>query len=222
MTRNRQLKAKLLITATLEVMTGLHIGTSSAYAAIGATDSPVIKDAYSGLPMIPGSSLKGKMRTLLAKFYNEEVANNPNQDHIQIRLLFGDSTDVKNGRLIFRDALLSNAETFADKNIQSLTEVKFENTIDRIKGIANPRQIERVVPGSQFKFEIIYDYDEDATIEDDFKLIYEGFRLLEMDYLGGHGSRGYGRIKLNNIEIIPVFGQIDSTIIDSLNHKLKA
>ena len=61
---------KIQITGTIEIMTGIHIGGSSAFAAIGAVDSPVVKDARTNLPIIPGSSLKGKMRTLLAKQYN--------------------------------------------------------------------------------------------------------------------------------------------------------
>ncbi len=62
---------KIQITGDLEVVTGMHIGGGSAFAAIGAVDSPVVKDIRTNLPMIPGSSLKGKMRTLLAKELNE-------------------------------------------------------------------------------------------------------------------------------------------------------
>ena len=51
--------AKIQITGNLEVKTGMHIGGSSAFAAIGAVDSPVIKDGRTQSPMIPGSSLKG-------------------------------------------------------------------------------------------------------------------------------------------------------------------
>ena len=45
--------AKIQITGKLEVVTGMHIGGSSAFAAIGAVDSPVIKDSRENLPMIP-------------------------------------------------------------------------------------------------------------------------------------------------------------------------
>ena len=61
--------AKIEITGTIEVVSGLHIGTSNAFSAIGAIDSYVIRDVYNNYPMIPGSSLKGKMRSLLAKRY---------------------------------------------------------------------------------------------------------------------------------------------------------
>ena len=53
---------KIQITGEIEVVTGMHIGGSSAFAAIGAVDSPIIRDVTSNLPMIPGSSLKGKIR----------------------------------------------------------------------------------------------------------------------------------------------------------------
>ena len=80
---------KIQIKGKIEVLTGMHIGGSSAFAAIGAVDSPVIKDVLSGCPMIPGSSLKGKMRTLLAKEYNESVADKPDQDCERIKRVFG-------------------------------------------------------------------------------------------------------------------------------------
>ena len=63
--------AKIKIQGTVEVITGMHIGGSSAFSPIGAVDSPVMRDVRSSLPLIPGSSLKGKMRTLLAKTYNK-------------------------------------------------------------------------------------------------------------------------------------------------------
>lgn len=56
---------KLEITGKLEILTGMHIGGSSAFAAIGAVDSPVVRDALTNDPIIPGSSLKGKIQALL-------------------------------------------------------------------------------------------------------------------------------------------------------------
>lgn len=72
--------SKIQIKGVLEVKTGMHIGGSSAFSAIGAVDSPVIKDIRTNNPMIPGSSLKGKMRTLLARKYNDVVQANANKD----------------------------------------------------------------------------------------------------------------------------------------------
>ena len=100
--------AKIKLSGTIRLQSGLHIGGSSAFSAIGAVDSPVIKDPLTNLPMIPGSSLKGKMRSLLASAYNENIAQNPNKDQPRITRLFTHSvclpewakrSSQKNGRI---------------------------------------------------------------------------------------------------------------------------
>lgn len=215
--------AKIKFSAQIRLETGLHIGGSDAFAAIGAIDSPVIKDPITNLPIIPGSSLKGKMRTLLAKVYNEKVAEKPSDDSDILSRLFGNSNDerFKMGRLIFRDAFLSNADELDSLGARSYTEVKFENTIDRITAEANPRQIERAIRNSTFDFELIYeitDKNEDQ-VEEDFKVIRDGLKLLELDYLGGSGSRGYGKVAFENLKATTVFGNYD---VKTLNELLTA
>ena len=189
--------AKIQVTAQIRLETGLHIGTSNAFAAIGATDSPVIKDPITNLPIIPGSSIKGKMRSLLSKVHNERLAKKPGEDGELLSRLFGNSSDnrYKMGRLIFRDAFLINKDELDSLGVKSYTEVKFENTIDRITAEANPRQIERAIRESAFAFELIYEITDDSEdqVEEDFKVILDGLKLLELDYLGGSGSRGYGK-----------------------------
>ena len=95
--------AKIEITGTIISETGMHIGGSSQFAAIGAVVSPVIRDTLSDLPMIPGSSLKGKMRTLLARQYNDRAVSNPNEDDERLLRLFGSSEKnrTRQSRLIF-------------------------------------------------------------------------------------------------------------------------
>lgn len=212
---------KIKIEGTIKVLTGMHIGSSSAFAAIGATDSPIIKDPLTSKPLIPGSSLKGKMRSLLAKVYNQTIAKNPNEDSVRIRRLFGDSDDLKVGRLIFRDTILSNEDELFDKGVRTLTEVKFENTIDRFTAMANPRQIERAIAGSEFDFNLIYDASQSEEAEEDFETIITGLKLLELDYLGGNGSRGYGRIEFVNLKAEQVVGELDEGLINTLNDQLK-
>ena len=193
--------SKLLITGELEVLTGLHIGASDAYSAIGAIDSPVIRDGLSQKPLIPASSLKGKMRSLLAKAINTDASDlSPNGDDIKIRRLFGDSDDLRVGRLVFRDSVLANEAELKAQGASSLTEGKWENSINRKTLVATPRQIERVIPGSKFKLELIYDVLALDEIITDMQTIASGFKLLELDYLGGNGSRGYGKIKFNDIK----------------------
>ena len=215
--------AKIKFSAQIRLETGLHIGGSDAFAAIGAIDSPVIKDPITNLPIIPGSSLKGKMRTLLAKVYNEKEAEKPSDDSDILSRLFGNSNDerFKMGRLIFRDAFLSNADELDSLGARSYTEVKFENTIDRITAEANPRQIERAIRNSTFDFELIYEITDknENQVEEDFKVIRDGLKLLELDYLGGSGSRGYGKVAFENLKATTVFGNYD---VKTLNELLTA
>ena len=203
---------KIQITGTIEVLTGMHIGGSSAFAAIGAVDSPVIKDVITGYPMIPGSSLKGKMRTLLAKAYNESVADKPDQDCERIKRVFGsaEKDNVKKSKIQISDMILSNDKDLRKKGLNSLTEVKFENTINRATAVANPRQIERVVRGSEFDLDILYEVDN----------IAEALKMLQFDYLGGSGSRGYGKVKFTDLYAETVLGQLDKGVEDKINEIL--
>lgn len=207
---------KIQITGTIELVTGLHIGGSTAFAAIGAVDSPVIRDVQTNLPMIPGSSLKGKMRTLLAKAYNEDLAAKPDEDCEVILRLFGSAKkgDVRRSRLQFADLFLANEDELRAHGLQSMTEVKFENTINRATAVANPRQIERAVRGSEFDLDLIYDVENEAEIEEDFRVLADGFRLLTYDYLGGHGTRGYGKVAFHDLSADAVVGDIDDGIVD--------
>lgn len=197
---------KLVINCTLTVRTGLHIGGSSAFSAIGAVDSVVVRDALTGQPMLPGSSLKGKMRTLLARaIRNHYITQNFDDDPAEIKRLFGTAGDNRRGenpkaaRLQFADAFLTNADRFAVGG--SLTEVKFENTINRMTSVANPRQIERVVRGAEFGVRLVYDLEEPDEVEADFANIARALKLVSLDYLGGHGSRGYGRVTFSGFSV---------------------
>lgn len=194
---------KIILTGTITVETGLHIGGSSTSMNIGEVDLNVIKSPVDGTPIIPGSSLKGKLRSLLAKIEGSvDVVN----DSEIINAIFGsakkEGIESRGGRLIVRDSFLSNRETVeAYNNDDKYTEVKWENTINRKKGSAeHPRQIERVPKGAEFFCEMILDvYEgdgEDSTNQYYLKLI-QAIKLLEDDYLGGMGTRGYGKVKFS-------------------------
>lgn len=211
--------AKIEISGYIETVTGLHIGGSSAFSAIGAVDSPVITDIRTGQPMIPGSSLKGKMRTLLAKRYNTVFANTPDDDAECLTELFGSSkkNHVKTSRILFSDMFLKNMEELRHAGLTGATEVKFENSISRTTAVANPRQIERVVRGAVFPMQLLYEVTDGLTEEkilQDFQILKEGFQLLEYDYLGGNGSRGYGRIHIKDLNVDVVVGDVEDTILD--------
>ena len=213
--------SKIRITGVLETKTGMHIGGSSAFSAIGAVDSPVIKDVRNGKPMVPGSSLKGKIRTLLAKKYNEAV------DAECIRRVFGSAKKDKDNKvhaskIIVSDMFLMNEDEIRNRGIESFTEVKFENSINRATAVANPRQIERAIKGLQFGIDMIYEVDngkEDEVI-DDIKLLAEGMKMLEYDYLGGSGSRGYGKVQFFDMTAKVVIGALDDSVVAEVNEVL--
>lgn len=202
-----QLVKKIKITATIELLTGLHIGGSKDSVEIGGIDLPVIKLATKkNQPYIPGSSLKGKMRCLLEQAHGITKHGDIGNDNGAIRGLFGfakGSENAQPSRLIVRDAYLTPKTLAMFEEIGNygyldmpFTENKFENTIDRLKGIAgNPRQSERVPAGAEFDAEFIINVWDKEQFIDTFK---EGITLLENDYLGGSGSRGYGQIAFKN------------------------
>ena len=206
---------KILIRCDLIVCTGMHIGGSSAFSAIGAVDSPVVRDPYTGLPIVPGSSLKGKLRTLLARSLCQDIENMPDlsADDARILRLFGSAKPVRRSRLQFADAFLTNAEALSNKGVR-VTEVKTENTISRANAQATPRQIERVIAGAVFGVSIVYDVTDPAQVEEDLALLAKGMKLLQWDYLGGHGSRGSGRGSLKNFTLKNYGAPVE---LDSLN-----
>ena len=206
---------KIIIHCVLTVKTGLHIGDSSAFSAIGAVDSPVVRDPYTGYPIVPGSSLKGKLRTLLARSTCQDIEHMPvfDKDDERILRLFGSSEPVRRSRLQFADAFLSNAKELSNVGV---TEVKTENAISRANSVANPRQIERVIAGAKFGVSIVYDVIDPAQVEEDLSLLAKGMKLLQMDYLGGHGSRGSGRVSLKNFALEGYGAQVDLSHLKSL------
>lgn len=213
----KQLVKKIKINTSITLITGLHIGGNSENVEIGGIDNPVVKLASKGdVPYIPGSSLKGKMRCLL-----EQAAGAPKVGlDAKVNNLFGitesrnNNTENQPSKLIVRDAMLSDDSKKMLLDCDNLdmpyTENKFENVIDRVKGIAqHPRQTERVPAGAVFNAEFIINVWDDDKEEELMALFEKGIRLLENDYLGGSGSRGYGQIK---------FGEMKKTELSEANN----
>lgn len=208
------------IKGQIELVSGLHIGSGNAEMHIGGTDNPVIKNPVTNEPYIPGSSLKGKMRSLLewragvageaegrplgfkelARLEGERAA----QGRTIIKLFGGAPegagrddklvSEIGPTRLAFWDCSLDPAwvREMQEKNLL-LTETKMENMIDRIRGVAeHPRNTERVPAGARFDFRLtVKVIDGEDLLED----ILRGLRLLELTGIGGSGSRGYGKLR---------------------------
>ncbi len=195
---------KIIYTGTITLKTGLHIGGTNAALNIGGPDKFVVRNPINNVPYIPGSSLKGKMRALVELSKGCVSVNNKgearaSEDSISGRL-FGVATGKSNNRpsrLIVRDAELdlSEPELFANTDLP-YTESKTEVAIDRVTAKANPRTLERVPAGAKFKLNMVLNIFED---EDEMQLketLNLALRLLQDDYLGGHGSRGYGQVSI--------------------------
>lgn len=205
---------KIKITGTIEVRTGLHIGGDDSFSAIGAIDSPVVRDPLTRLPIIPGSTLKGKLRSLLARDKGsvpQKGTKGFEADPPEVKRLFGSADKNSNAtgdgiqmsRLQFSDCFLLNKE-----ELPQVFENKFENTIDRLTSVANPRQIERVVRGAKFGMEIIYNVEDPEQIDEDFANIRAAINLLQNDYLGGGGTRGNGRVAITDLSAKAVTGDL--------------
>lgn len=200
-----KLTKKIVYSGTITLKTGLHIGGTNASLNIGGPDKFVVRNPINNIPYIPGSSLKGKMRALIEIANGEtnggKPTNNPNSNAGYLFGVSGDSENSRPSRLIVRDAELdvSNPEMFANTDLP-YTESKTEVAIDRVTAKANPRTFERVPAGAQFKLNMVLNIFEG---EDENKLkatLNQAIKLLEDDYLGGHGSRGYGQVKFDNLK----------------------
>lgn len=219
-------QGKLFIEGEIILVTGLHIGGSKETGEIGGLDNPVIK-TVKGVPYIPGSSLKGKIRCLLERtllnLENGEPCSCGREDCV-ICNLFG-SHSAKNKtltRLIVRDSFLDEEhfrKEFGEILEDEYTEEKTENIIDRIKGTAlHSRTMERVPAGAKFKFSSAISYYENDNIDALTRTFIEGLRLLEDDYLGGSGTRGYGQIKFENLNFY--VKNLNSYIEDNKKHSI--
>jgi len=198
------------ITGKIELLSGLHIGGGDDTMKIGGIDNSVIKHANGGEPYIPGSSLKGKMRSLLewdvgvvgigdgspftSKLLSNAIFSDDEKKYRAETLLklFGD----REGGFGITRISVGDCNLSDEAKGMELSEAKYENTIDRQKGTAaHPRQSERVPAGVSFDFDIrvkVLDEDNEEAL---IAMLKKGLELIGDDYLGGSGSRGYGRVQ---------------------------
>ncbi len=212
-----KLKSIKAISGKIRVITGLHIGGSKDNLEIGGLDQPIIKHPLTKEPYIPGSSIKGKMRSLLENYYfidreqtRKFVAEKGapcgcGEPDCPACKIFGTSSDKKSAelgstRIIVRDAVLT--EQFRTKFAKGELpmEEKYENVIHRVKGTADhPRPLERVPAGVEFDFSISFKEFEgdDAAL---LNYVYKGLKMIELDALGGNSSRGCGQVKFVDLQ----------------------
>ena len=206
----------ILINGIIHCETGLRIGGSKDDIEIGGMDNPIIRNPISGLPYIPGSSIKGKMRSSLELKYSGQTqqTGQPCQcghETCKVCKIFGAHRNVRHNlgptRIIVRDANLTvSAEDILrdaqeEKGI-NFAEIKTENWIDRKTGRAGNgglRNQERVPAGTEFDFEIVLRVFDGDNEQDMISFIAEGLSMISKEYLGSSGSRGYGKVKFKNL-----------------------
>jgi CRISPR-associated protein Csm3 len=244
-----KLLGKVIVAAIIKAVTGLRIGAATSGLDIGGVDQPVLRDPVTDKPYIPGSSLKGKLRSLLTKAYGLPLQSLVKREDQEIWIhwcveeeryteclvcpTFGITPEKERSRwvtptrLIVRDAKLLDELEVTDEegNIRRVrwqdvetdlpyTEVKMEVALDIITAASNPRQMERVPAGALFGgddlllFSIFDELKQDGKKIIDperererLRAVFLAMRLLEDDYLGASGTRGYGKIKFQNITV---------------------
>jgi CRISPR-associated protein Csm3 len=207
-----KLLGNIILSGNIKCQTGLHIGQEGTLE-IGGIDTPVIKDPVSERPYIPGTSIKGTMRSLLE--WDQGVVDEDGEPHAHqggdvadcpVCRVFGvpaeANTEIGPTRLSVRDAHPTDDTIEMWESMDTslpYTEVKTENYINRVTSQANPRDIERVPKGSTFEYELVYSiFDIGDSGETDFEMldtVERGLALLEDSSLGGSGSRGYGKVR---------------------------
>ncbi|HMA33161.1 MAG TPA: type III-A CRISPR-associated RAMP protein Csm3 [Chloroflexia bacterium] len=215
-----RLLGRIFLTGDITLKTGLHIGGAASTLSIGGVDNQVIRDTLTGRPYIPGSSLRGKMRSLSEKFgaraQNFAIGQGvrihvcktrADYDSCEVCQIFGVPGELESSgptRLIVRDVFLTEASAAELAGLRTdlpFTEIKWEAAIDRVTSAATPRQMERVPAGAVFgPFELVYSLYQ-AGDAARFANVVRALKLLEDDYLGGQGSRGSGQIAFANLQL---------------------
>ncbi|HOJ89285.1 MAG TPA: type III-A CRISPR-associated RAMP protein Csm3 [Pseudothermotoga sp.] len=214
---------KYIITGKIVLKTGTRVGGTDIGISIGGIDNPIIRNPFTGEPYIPGSSLKGKMRSLLERLKKMPLSTfgsgkNAVRRHectntnCEICRLFGSSPKTEKdekvnipARIIVRDSHLTEESKEALESMETdvpYGEWKMENSLDRITCHAGPRTNERVPAGAEFSFEIVYTVEKENDVETDLKNIITALELIEDDYIGSSGSRGYGKVEFKIDQII--------------------
>lgn len=212
-----KLVGRVVIQGTIVAKSGLHIGGAPGALAIGGVDMPVIRDPVTQQPYVPGSSLRGKMRSQWEKLtgvaQNTSIgkqvsihtcSQSKDYNDCPVCPIFGVTGDKEAffpTRLLVRDVPLKPESLESAQTDMPFTEVKWEAAIDRVTSAATPRQIERVPAGAVFSpMELVFNLFEEKDAER-LKDVITALQLVEDDYLGGHGSRGSGKIAVENLRI---------------------
>ncbi|MEM2841530.1 MAG: CRISPR-associated RAMP protein Csx7 [Candidatus Bathyarchaeia archaeon] len=197
-----KLEERVIINGTLTLLTPLHIGSPKTEIDLEKVDMPVLKDTQ-GQPYIPGSSLKGKIRSEAERIARKEgktVCTPPNTKKMcgtitpnnlciccRIFGTAGENMSVAS-KVRFRDAY-PHARV-----IETMTRAGI--AMDRERGVVAQGalySIEAIPQGTRFGFEMV----TENLAKDEWKLLKAAINSFADAGLGGSVSRGMGKVKLD-------------------------
>jgi len=186
---------------------------------IGALDQNNVIKTANGIPYIPGSSLKGKLRNMLVKITGSPSVDDKKEKDLDVYKIFGvgakDSQGNGEALLRVRDADLDLESVEKFEMDFEYSEVKYENDINRVTGKATPRPMERVPAGAIFNFEMIYDCFDENKEKDHLKTLAFAMKMLQYDSLGGSGTRGSGKIRFTEVKVLKATINTGEMVIDT-------
>lgn len=195
---------KVIMNGVLTTKTGLSIGGTKNDIGIGTSDNPIIKNPLTNQPYVPGSSIKGKMRSLfesagLQKGKDSEICRCGRKDCVVCKMFgahMNPNAESGSPRVLFRDAMLSPEF----ERLEDVIEIKTETCIDRTTGVAKNgslRQKERIAAGVNFDYEIVILVHDTDDKDELVELVKSGLRMIEATGLGSKTTAGYGKVDFN-------------------------
>lgn len=215
------------ITGVIHLLSGTRVGGSDELLRSGAEDLTAIKDPITTDPYLPGSTIKGRLRSemeakdgLANKFEVKNKQGNVvsygydphgcNKPHCPVCVVFGPHMKPNHAHLPSR-LICRDAQFIRDPNRKFEYEYKTENLIDRATGTArHPRKIERVPAGCEFALKLavqVWDKDDDFVF-DGVKgadglvaVVKEAMRRVQDSGIGSGIKRGNGEIEFRDLKL---------------------
>lgn len=197
------LKERYKIIGKIVTQEPLHIGSGESIKDPTEPDMPLIK-LQNGQPYIPGSSLKGVIRTEFERISPElKKMVCSAEDGIPARCippnlclacsLFG--TQSHASKIIFRDAYLSEKEKDAEV-ISVRPGVQINRQSHSVE--QGPFKIEFIKKEVSFDFEVILENPSDLELG----MLFTTINSLSDGSIGGNISRGMGKVAINIDKIL--------------------
>lgn len=185
---------------TVKVINKVHVGIGQAFG-IGGIDNAIVRNIYTGDPYIPGSSLKGRMRSglevALGRIDGDGGACACGRADCIVCKLFGTRSNAGKcgpGRLVIYDIELSDEFKKKEEVITTLTHNSINRTTGRAKDGAF-MSFEAIESGTILNYRIdikVFEGDNEKELCD---TVDKCLSYVELSGIGGKVSSGYGKVK---------------------------